>query len=581
MENSKRISLKYRIATAFFAVLLPVVIFMGVYVSNTIAGLNKQVVESNQVTLNLFCTSLENEMAHAESFLVDTALTNVSFHALDNSMQKAEAYLKGYNVKSTFSYIINADSDISCLLLYSSQNDLYLSEFGALAVENTVDRSRLKRGIQDKVVKLLSSGPLDTEHWFAIKINGRQFWMRAVRYHSAYLVCLIDLNQLVSIKTSGYNLIGPIVLLYDDKVLAQGIKTDTGSVKWQSRDNKYYLTEGEEQYLVVQQPIGKLVVAYLLPYKDNLKSLDIFQRLLIILSIFLVLSIPITWLYLRRSFIRPIDELVKTMNRIKAGDLTAQPDTEFNSWEFAQVNETFNSMINEITKLKISTYEKQLAFERAELARLKMQIKPHFYLNCLKNIFALAETKRMKEIQNTILKLSNHLRYVFSNDSDTVLLEKELQLCQNYVELQNISQVVPIECKLNVDADLMNVPVPPVSLLTLVENSIKHGICQEHSLIINITIRKLILESENLVNITVWDNGNGFPEQKLPELNQKIIDLQNGAHIGLSNTIRRFNILFGDEFQFACTNKNGAKIDLFIPVANISEKEETNEFTDC
>lgn len=565
MENSKRFSIKFRIAAAFFAILIPIAIFMGIYVSNTITGLNKQIVKSNQATLNLFCTSLDNEMAHAESFLVDTALNNVSFHSLDKNMEKSEAYMKGYDVKNTFIPMINADSDISCILLYSSPNNLCLSEFGAMEVDSTVNRAKLKRDIQAKVVKLLSSGPLDADNWFTMKIGDRQFWLRAVRYNSVYCVCLIDLSRLVSIKTS-YNLSAPIALFYNGKILAQGAEIDANNIKWEQSSDLYYLAgKAEKRYLMVQQSIGKLVAAYLIPYNGSLRYLNFFQILLIVVSLLIVLAIPFTWIYLRRCFISPLNELVKTMERIKKGDLTAQPSTELNSWEFEQVNETFNSMINEIKNLKISTYEKQLAFERAELARLKMQIKPHFYLNCLKNIFALAETKRMKDIQNTILKLSNHLRYVFSSDSDTVLIERELQLCQNYVELQNISQSMPIEYKLSVDADLMDVPVPPVSLLTLVENSIKHGICREHALIISITVKRLILEDGNIVNITIKDNGYGFSENKLEELNKKTEDFQSDTHVGLSNTIRRFKILFGNEVEFAFTNKDGAKIDIFLP----------------
>lgn len=324
-------------------------------------------------------------MTHAESFLVDTALYNTSFRALNQNMNPADAYLKGYDVKTTFTSILNADSDLSCLLIYSSPNELSFAEFGSMTFDSAVNRAILKKVIQTKVVNLLRSGPLDTDNWFAMKIYNRQFWVRIVRYHLTYCVCLIDLNHLVSIQTDSNNLNNRIVLLYDGKLLAQSIATDGNGIKWLHNDTGYYLTGGlEKQYLVIQQSVGRLVVAYLLPYKGTLRSLNIFQILLIVFSLLVVLAIPGIWLYLRGSFMRPLDELVKTMERIKKGDLKAQPDTVYKSLEFQQVNETFSSMMKEITKLKISTYEKQLAAERAELARLKMQIRPHFFLNCLK-----------------------------------------------------------------------------------------------------------------------------------------------------------------------------------------------------
>jgi two-component system sensor histidine kinase YesM len=371
-------------------------------------------------------------MAHAESFLVDTALNNTAFRALDKNMNTADAYSKEYDIKNTFTTILNADSDISCLLVYSSPNDLYLSEFGTMAVSSTVDRTLLKKEIQTKVVNLLSSGPLDTGNWFAMKIYERQFWVRVVRYHAVYCVCLIDLNQLVNVKTTSYNLIGPVALLYNGKTLAQGIQTDGDNIQWDENKKTYFLIGGlKKQYLIIQQPVNKLSVAYLLPYKGTLRSLNIFQILFIVFSLLVVISVPFTWWYLRRHFFRPLNTLVDTMEKIKKGNWTAQPDDDYKSLEFQQVNDTFNSMIQEITNLKIDSYENQLLIERAELDALKMQIRPHFFFNCLKSLYALAEAKRTADIQKTILKLSNHLRYVFASATDTVPLEKELQLCQN------------------------------------------------------------------------------------------------------------------------------------------------------
>ena len=81
------------------------------------------------------------------------------------------------------------------------------------------------------------------------------------------------------------------------------------------------------------------------------------------------------------------------MKRIEADDLQCRTG-QYSSKEFAQVNDTFNRMINTITNLKIESYERklaareaELAAEKAELTSLRMQIQPHFYLNCQKYIW--------------------------------------------------------------------------------------------------------------------------------------------------------------------------------------------------
>jgi sensor histidine kinase YesM len=107
----------------------------------------------------------------------------------------------------------------------------------------------------------------------------------------------------------------------------------------------------------------------------------------------------------------------------------------------------------------------------------------------------------------------------------------------------------------------------------------KYGIRESKPLVIRIHARRIIMENDQLVNITFGDNGYGFSEEKLTELNQGIEDIQSQAHIGLANTIRRFIIVCGDEFAYAFTNRGGAQIDLFIPIMN-KEKENTDETAD-
>lgn len=261
----------------------------------------------------------------------------------------------------------------------------------------------------------------------------------------------------------------------------------------------------------------------------------------------------------------------------------ARSSTMYKNKEFKQVNDTFNNMIDQITKLKIDSYERQLAAERSEMAALKMQIRPHFVLNCLKNVYALAQTGRTGEIQSLILLLSRHLRYVLSYSEDTVPLEREVELCQNYIELSSVGQEHPAACSVEVNSCLDTLPVPPVSLLTLVENSVKHGAREGSILKISITARRLEMEEGALANITVSDNGPGFTPQQLEELNKAMPREENGRHVGLANALRRFQLLYGDGLAvaFASGREGGAKIELFLPLQAVTKGDAEDEIADC
>ena len=111
--------------------------------------------------------------------------------------------------------------------------------------------------------------------------------------------------------------------------------------------------------------------------------------MLAVCTVLVLVAIPVMWVYLRRTVFRPLDSLVDTMERIGEGELMARSSTMYKNKEFKQVNDTFNNMIDQITKLKIDSYERQLAAERSEMAALKMQIRPHFYLNAIGRRFAV------------------------------------------------------------------------------------------------------------------------------------------------------------------------------------------------
>ena len=57
---------------------------------------------------------------------------------------------------------------------------------------------------------------------------------------------------------------------------------------------------------------------------------------------------------------------------------------------------------------------------------MQLQIRPHFFLNCLKSLYALAEAGKYDRIQKMILEISKHIRYIFTDSMELVPLSREL-----------------------------------------------------------------------------------------------------------------------------------------------------------
>lgn len=119
--------------------------------------------------------------------------------------------------------------------------------------------------------------------------------------------------------------------------------------------------------------------------------------------------------------------------------------------------------------------------------------------------------------------------------------------------------------------------MPPVSLLTLVENSVKHGKMIGKTLKITITAKLLETEEGCMADLSVADNGTGFTAGDLKQLNSAAPQEEIGQHVGLFNVVRRLQLLYGEQAAIAFTNNRrggGARVELFLPIDPVLQKKE-------
>ena len=554
---------------------------MTVYAVNAMETVKTKLARAAGSSLQLFAVSLENQMEAVENHLVDLALRSEELRRLGEEEGHTQAYLDAYEITQGFSSLIESNEAVSGLLLYSTDNDMYMASYGALPGD-VLQQGATRLAMRDAFVELVSTGPLDAYEWFAYRIEDTLYWLRVVRYRGVYMAAAIDLEMLYETAVSQYEFDGVLSFWDNEGVLLLGENAGNPDCSRWGVEQYNEVTWKGQHYLRVGAQAGKLQLSYLLPFGNTQVAMGSLEIVLVFCTVLALISSPLIAIYLRRTVFRPLDSLVETMEKIAQGELEARPSTIYKNKEFKQVNDTFNNMISQITRLKIDTYEQQLAVERSEMTALKMQIRPHFIQNCLKNVYALAQTGRIEEIQALILMLSRHLRYVLSCSQDTVPLSKELELCQNYLELSSVGQVRPAQCNVELDPRIKDLPVPPVSLLTLVENCAKHGVRGDTSLVVTITARQLEMEQGTLADITVGDNGPGFSAAQIEQLNRHLPKEENEEHVGLANVMRRLQLLYGKEMAAAFTNgrDGGARIEIFLPLQKETTGEEMHETAD-
>jgi len=110
----------------------------------------------------------------------------------------------------------------------------------------------------------------------------------------------------------------------------------------------------------------------------------------------------------------------------------------------------------------------------AELDSLKNQLNPHFIFNTLNNIYALA-LKKSDDTAAAVAKLAAILDYVVYRCAEPFVdLDAEIELVENYIALEEIRYGERLQTTVS---NLVTRPVtlPPLILLTLLENAFKHG----------------------------------------------------------------------------------------------------------
>lgn len=246
--------------------------------------------------------------------------------------------------------------------------------------------------------------------------------------------------------------------------------------------------------------------------------------------------------------------------------------------EFAEAGKVLNKQLEEIKQLRIDIYEEQISRQKIELDYMQMQIRPHFFINCLNIIHSMAQEGLMKEIQKIVVWTSRYLRYILKKGMDPVTVEMELEFTENYLKILECMYDREYQCNIICEEALSQTAIPPLIIQTFVENSIKHNTDIENGFWVEIMVRRFERKNDprKYMEIAVSDNGKGFDEQTRERYGIGIFpDDDKGYHIGIRNAVARIRMLYGEDagVEFLENDGGGAKVVISIPL----EGEDKNE----
>ena len=208
-------------------------------------------------------------------------------------------------------------------------------------------------------------------------------------------------------------------------------------------------------------------------------------------------------------------------------------------------------------------YEK----EHALLQYYQLQTRSHFVLNCLKSIYNLSAKGEMEKTLQIITLFSNHMRYVFHDSLSLVTVRAELDEVNDYFRIIQSERSDAIVLNQNVDQELLDFKIPPLTIQTFLENFNKFNAPSSKILRFSIRIDKVEMDDRFYVRLRLSDNGVGYSEEALTKIQvpDKVFERY---HIGTQNLCRRLDLLYKDKYQIAFFNNpgGGASSVIYLPL---------------
>ena len=211
-----------------------------------------------------------------------------------------------------------------------------------------------------------------------------------------------------------------------------------------------------------------------------------------------------------------------------------------------------------VAKLSLERATLEAELGEARLSALESQLRPHFLFNALHSVGALVGAERNTEARAALVTLGDLLRLTLDRSSDGhSTLAQERDLCRSYLDLEKMRYGERLESTVKIPQSQENRSVPPLILLPLVENCVRHAVSKSSE---TVTIQLEASEAGEQLRLDVTCSQGSFPSDVLAQ--------GHGEGIGLANTRARLAAALGDTAQMQLENLpgGGTRVRLCLPL---------------
>ena len=576
MRSNTPISMRRLLSATFLCFSLPAMALLLVLSFFTVRRQSDAEIKSYQNSLATYASNLERTLYNTNTQLSYTAFTNPKFQIFSWSDSLFEKHSYAYEIMSPFTVILNQEQLIGGFFLYSASPSYYYPNY-------QIDYPYEDKQAVYAFLSEAASLPAEGENWAALELSDRLVLIRTSRAGENLCAAMIDpaLDQAVTYVSNPQE---GILFFYATKE-GEVFYPKEFQARWEEGFDSSPVRNvdfGGRPCCLIKTPVknSSVFLCCLIPRKGFWHILSPSEKIILLLILLLFCLAPFLWMALYKQLLGPLTVLSSYMNQIADGNYSLLVPENQKITELQDFSHTLNHTLQSIRRLREESYERKLDLQQAQLQYLHLQIRPHFYINCLNNIYSLAKNREYGEIQEMILSLSDYFRYVFRNSQKLVTLTQELHCVKSYIHLRQKNFSTVLSLTMDIDAASAEILILPLSLLTFVENSVQHS---RNLTGLTIHIRSCLLTTPrgSCLNLTVSDNNGGFSAEDLEYLNHigERKSLYDDYHVGISNIYYRMKLTWHQEGMLFFYNQNhGSCVEIIIP----AEKEEKpNDHFDC
>ncbi|MFZ4456524.1 MAG: sensor histidine kinase [Bacteroidales bacterium] len=190
---------------------------------------------------------------------------------------------------------------------------------------------------------------------------------------------------------------------------------------------------------------------------------------------------------------------------------------------------------------------------KTELAFLRHQVSPHFFMNTLNNIHALIDFNT-ETAKDSIIRLSTLMRYLlYETAHGSTSLKKEIDFIESYIALMQLRFSKKVKIEVEMPSNIPDIQIPPMLFVSFLENSFKHGVSYQSDSFVKFRLEMLDGQLSCLIKNS---------KHKHAETTDK-----SHSGIGLSNIKKSLALLYNDNYTLnILDSETEFEVRLTIPV---------------